>query len=54
VRVGAAGDEAVAALEQRLRQRVGVGPDLLLVLAEGLGAGDREADRLGGFPTWEA
>jgi hypothetical protein len=48
VRIGAAGEDVEAAVEERLGERVGVRADLPLVVAKRLGARDPEAGRLGG------
>ena len=46
VGVGATGEEVEAAVQERGRERVGVGADLALVGAEGFARGDLEAGRL--------
>jgi len=46
--VGAVGQELLTAVHERRGQRLRVRQDAALVLAEGLGAGQLEADRLGG------
>ena len=48
VGVGAAGEDVEAAVDQARRERVGVRPDLALVVAERLGRRDPEARRLRG------